>query len=188
MSGRIRVGGSGVNSQGEEIQKGNLAFKEKNVNYLEELSRNAVEEYNNYEILYFQIDWDNSNVNFYGEVKDIKFKNEKGIRLKCKINVSENPLEKDKQIFNKTNNAVVSVYDQLLNELDINLNRGDYFLFGNRFYYIYDYTIKDISGVGMANGVKLRTDIFAYEEGDERLNNNIFNDLIKKIQLNDKSY
>lgn len=174
---------STVNANGVEKQKGNIIFKEKSKEYLKEKSRHVVEDYNVFEILLYNIDWFGSKKNLYGELKEIKFKFPQGIKLSCKVNVEEQDMEKENSSPNleKTNVLNFIIYDELLKEKNIELNKGDFIVYGKRLYTIYDYTIKDNEGVGMANGEKFITDVYAYEETDERINNTINNEIIKNL-------
>ena len=170
---------SDVNANGDINEEGSLSFTSKDKKYLEELSRDVVESHNNFSVLYFQVDWLNSKLNAYGALRQIKFINPKGVKIQGKYHVTEGELAKENNIFIKKNNITLSIFDSILKELNLQIKRGDYLLLGKRIYKIYNYTIKDEKGVGTAQGTKMRTDIYAYEEDDEVVNNKINNDIIR---------
>ena len=63
----------------KKTENGHLYFGDKDADYLEKTSREAVEENHNMSILYLELDWLNCKKNFYGEMKVKKFKNPKGV-------------------------------------------------------------------------------------------------------------
>lgn len=169
-----------LNANGDVNNEGSMSFTNKDKKYLEQVSRDVVEGHNNFSVLYFEVDWLNSLKNAYGAIRIIKFKNPVGVKMQCKYFVSEDGgVSKANNIFTKKNKIVVSIFDSILKELNLQIKRSDYLLLGNRLYKIYDYTIKDEKGIGTALGEKLRTDIYAFEEDDEIINNTINNDIIK---------
>ena len=52
----------------EDTRSGRILFGDKSLKYLEKMSRTAVEDYTNTSLLFFEIDYQASKKNFYGEL------------------------------------------------------------------------------------------------------------------------
>lgn len=169
----MRLGNT--NAEGKDTEDGKLYWGNKDQKYLEDKSRQAVEEHHNVSILYFETDWHNSEKNFYKEIKKIKFVNQQGAAVRCSFTLNQTDILNKGVSLKKTMKLIVSLYDEELESQNIKIKRGDYFSIGKRMYYIYDYTTKDTSGPGvLMNREKIRTDYYAYEESDEKIGTDIF--------------
>ncbi len=138
-----RLGGK---TSDKETENGRKFVGDKDVGYLEHLSRQSVEEHNDSSVLYFELDWEASKRNFYGELLIKKFKNINGIAVKVKPFIIENEANLENGILNQTLSLNVSVYTEHLKELNIAPKIDDYFALGYRIYRIYKRSIVD-SGV-----------------------------------------
>lgn len=158
----------------KKTDNGNLYFGNKDIKYVVEKSREAVEEHHNMPILYFTIDWENSHRNFYGEMLVKKFKNPKGIQVRGKYEISQGDMTYQNGVPYKIMYLIVSIYTEQLKELDIEPKPGDYFYVGQRYYKIYDATIND-SGPGqiLMNRQRVRADYKAYEVDDETIQKSV---------------
>ena len=65
-----------------ETQSGKGWFGSKDLAYLKKVSRQAVEDHTNTSMLYFEIDYENSKRNFYGEMLVKAFKVPQGVEVK----------------------------------------------------------------------------------------------------------
>lgn len=156
-------------------KNGKRYFGDKNADYLEKKSREAVEDYNDFPILYFQIDWAKSQKNFYGEMKIKKFVNPKGIEVRGVYKITQGDENTWQGIPNKIMKMTVSVYVEQLEELGITPDRGDYFGVGKRLYYIFDKTIEDVGpGQLMMNRKRMRQDFLCVQDDDEVLQKDAF--------------
>lgn len=159
----------------KNTDNGRLYFGDKTSAYLKKKSRQAVEKYHNAPILFFEIDWENSKRNFYGEMPMKKFANPKGVQVRGIYKISQNDDVVQNGVPNKTMKLIVSVYVDQLDELKINPQQGDYFGIGRRLYQIYSRTVDDVGpGSLMMNRGKMRKDFYCYEEDDEVLAKNAF--------------
>lgn len=120
-----------------------IGFGNKSAAFLEKKSRQAVELYTDTFALFYEIDFENSQRNFYGELLIPKWKNAKGVKVYGTIEVKEMSEEKLEMIPNKILEAKVSCYIAHLREIGLNPQLGDIFSIKNRFYYIVDRTLLD---------------------------------------------
>lgn len=158
---------------GKKTENGRLYFGDKTAEYLKKKSRQAVENYHNAPILYFGIDWVNSKRNFYGEMTVKKFANPLGVPVKGIYKINQSEASKENGLPKKSMTLTVSLYVDLLTELNIDPAEGDYFGIGNRFYKIYSRTTDDVGpGSLMMNRGKIRRDFLCLEEDDEALQKN----------------
>ena len=153
----------------KNTENGKLYFGDKNADYLEKKSRQAVEEHHNMPILYLGLDWVNCKKNFYGEMKIKKFINPKGIQIKGSYKITQNPITHQNGIPYKTMKIEVSIYTEQLAELAIDPQRGDYFYIGSRYYQIFDLTIKDVGPGTLLMRQRMRCDYSAFEVDDSTI-------------------
>lgn len=179
----------GQQATSKQSENGKLYYGDKDAAYLKELSREAVEEHHNSPILFFQIDWERSKRNFYGEMTMKKFLNPRGVQIRGIFKIQQGEASAKFGIPNKTMKLTVSVYFEQLKELGIDPKIGDYFGIGHRLYQIYDKTIED-AGPGnlMMNRERMRADYFAFADDDEALQKDIWGDnLGMEYQINNQN-
>ena len=158
------------NSTDKDTENGKLYFGDKSAAFLKEKSRQAVEDYHNISILFLEIDWINSKLNFYGEMTTKRFVNPQGIQIRGSYKIAQNEVTHQNGIPYKTMKIDVSIYTEQLKELSIEPKRGDYFYVGNRYYQIYDLTINDAGpGQLMMDRERMRCDYAAFEVDDETI-------------------
>lgn len=173
--------------ESEQNENGKGYFGDKDMEYLKKESREAVEGHHNSSVLYFQIDWERSKRNFYGEMTTIRFKNPKGTKVRGKFEVKQGDVTMTKGIPNKMMTLTVSVFKEQLKELNIDPTTGDYFGVGKRFYYIYDKTIADRGSSTIMMRDDVRVDFFAYQVGDEGIQRDVWGDnLGQEEQINQR--
>ena len=153
----------------KKTENGHLYFGDKDADYLEKTSREAVEENHNMSILYLELDWLNCKKNFYGEMKVKKFKNPKGVKLKGNYKITQNQITHQNGIPYKTMKLTASIYTEQLKELSINPQRGDYFYVGERYYQIWDFTIDDVGPGTLLMRQRMRCDYSAFEVDDSTI-------------------
>jgi hypothetical protein len=165
----------GQKNSNKQTENGRLYFGEKDQEYLKQVSRQAVEEHHNVTVLYFELDWEKSKRNFYGEMLVKKIKNPHGVEVRCAPKLKQNEQEWSTGLANKQMSLIVSVYVEHLKELNINPQRGDYFTVGKRIYQIHDKTIEDVGPGNLILGrERIRQDFFCYQEQDEAFQKDIF--------------
>jgi hypothetical protein len=141
--------------------------------FLVKVSRESVEQNTSEErptILYFQVDYDKSKRNFYGEFEEMIFKNDKGTQVRGIITVSDTEVEEIARMVDQDTPLKFSVYFDHLKEIGIDPQIGDYFGYKHKFYYIYSKTALDASKSVIASG---RNAIYisysCYQQDDERI-------------------
>lgn len=135
-----------------ENKSGSAFYGQKTQNYLKKLSRESVEVHTNTSVLYFQIDYEKSKRNFYGELLIKKWVNPLGVEIKGVVQLDEGSDIVVEDIANKVMTLNFSCYISHLRELGIDPQLGDYFTTKNRIYMIHNKTITD------ANLVSIKTD------------------------------
>lgn len=161
----------------KETDHGRKYFDDKTVNYLKAKSREAIEENQNISLLYFQVDWENSKKNFYGELLFKKFINPQGIQLRGAIKMEQGGEQMQSGIPSKIMKLVFSCYVDALREMNCDPKRGDFFGYGKRLYEIYDKTLEDYGpGNVIGNRERMRIDFMSIEADDETLQRNPFGD------------
>ena len=158
---------------GKQTENGKMSFGDKDMDYLQDMSREAVETNANAQILYFALDWINSKRNFYGEMTVKKFKFPKGIPIRGSYKIEQNQITHQNGVPYKTMRMSVSLYTEQLTELAINPTRGDYFYAGERYYQIYDFTIPDVGPGTVMMRKKMRCDYFCFEVDDSTIQKSI---------------
>ena len=133
----------------EDTRSGRILFGDKSLKYLEKMSRTAVEDYTNTSLLFFEIDYQASKKNFYGELIIKQFVNPLGIEIKGTIEITEGADIATEDIPSKLTHLKFNCYLGHLKELGIDPRLGDLFSVKNRFYYIYDKTILDADKVSI---------------------------------------
>jgi len=152
----------------KQTNSGRRYFGDKDVEYLKKKSREAVEDINDLTVLYFQLDWEKSKRNFYGELIIKKFVDTKGVQVRCMINMNQGQEEIQQGVPNQLMLLNVSVYVEQLKELGINPNYDDFFLYGQRAYRIYRKTLADYGpGNVLGNRERMRQDYFCVQVDDE---------------------
>src|SRR6185312_3339314 len=96
--------------QAENSEEGKMYMGDKDIQYLEDQSRQAVEEHHNLPILYLEVDWENSQKNIYGEIKLKKFKDAAGVQVRGQINLSQQDQKKDQDMVTNKMMLTFSVY------------------------------------------------------------------------------
>jgi hypothetical protein len=133
----------------KDTRSGRILFGEKSANYLKKLSRTAVENYSNTSLLFFEIDYEKSKRNLYGELVYKAWKNPLGIEVKGIISLNSKEEIQQGDIPNKIMSLNFTVYLDHLKELGIEPKLGDYFSAKNRFYFIYDRILLDSNQVSL---------------------------------------
>lgn len=126
-----------------ETRSGSAHFGKKDMQYLKKMSRQAVEKHTDTQVLYFEIDYENSIRNFYGELTVKKFVNPTGVSVKGVIDIESNDAVTLEKIPNKITHLTISCYSDHLRELGIEPRIGDYIVALNSYYMIWDRTISD---------------------------------------------
>jgi hypothetical protein len=138
--------------QQRENNSGSAHFGGKDVAYLKKVSRSAVETNTNTSVLFFQVDYEKSKRNFYGELIVRTWVNSLGVEVKGIIQLEEGSDTSVQDIPNKVLTLNFSCYISHLKELGIDPQLGDYFSTKNRIYMIHNKSILD------ANQVSIGTD------------------------------
>jgi len=125
--------------------KEKIGFGTKTNQFLIKKSREAVENYSNVPVLYFEVDVENSKRNFYGEMIIKKWKNSRGIKVSGTAEITESDNINLADIPNKITQLKFSCYVDHLRELGIWPQAGDYFSIKNRFYFIQTKEILDVN-------------------------------------------
>lgn len=167
----MRLGEGAGNDK--DTENGKLYFGDKDMNFLEKSSREALEENNNMPILFLGLDWLNCKRNFYGEMLVKKFVNPKGVQVRGSYKIEQNPITHQNGIPYKTMKASVSIYTEQLQELAIDPVRGDYFYIGERYYQIWDYTINDVGPGTVLMRKRMRCDYSAFEVDDSTIQKSV---------------
>lgn len=145
----------------------------KSEEFLVKLSREAVEQNTSEDsptILYFQVDYDKSKRNFYGEFEEMIFKNDKGVQVKGIITVFDNEVEEIARMVDQDTPLKFSAYIEHLKEIGIDPQIGDYFGYKHKFYYIYSKTALDSNKAIIASGRDAVHITFScYQQDDERI-------------------
>ncbi len=118
-------------------------FGNKTLNYLKEKSRTAVEKYTDTTALYFELDFERSKKNFYGEILIKAWKNPRGVAVNGVISIKESEEVVLEDIPNQLANLNFTVYIDHLKELNIWPQLGDYFSIKNRMYLIHRKSLLD---------------------------------------------
>lgn len=118
----------------ERTANGNIWHGKKTQEFLQKISRESLEEHSDVSVLFFEVDYDRSKTNFYGEFEHKYFKNNKGIELRGTVNITGNEIEGTPP--DQTTNLVFGVYAQQLKEKGISPEMGDYISAKNKFYLI----------------------------------------------------
>ncbi len=172
----------------ERTDNGRMYFGDKDVAYLKEKSRQAVEEHNDMPILYFAIDWEKSKRNFYGEMPIKRFKNPRGIQVRGAYTMEQKDMKSTGGVTSQKMRLTVSLFVEQLQELGIDPLLGDYFAIGARIYRIDHRTMKDAGpGNVLLNRERMRADYTANEEEDEALQKDIWGDTLSlEYQINNQ--
>ncbi len=159
----------------KETDNGKLYFGNKDIDYLKKVSRQAIEDHHNISILYFEVDYNLSKSDFYGQLLIKKFKNPKGLELKGAYKIEQDSNISFQGIPNKSLKLSVFLYTDLLKELFVEPKLGDYFGIGKRLYLIVDKTTNDVGpGSIFVKRGRVTIDYKCIEETDEALLENPF--------------
>ena len=134
----------------KESQSGKAFYGDKTAKYLQKLTRESIEKHTNTSVLFFEIDYEKSKRNFYGETIIKTWKNSAGVRVNGIINIGEGGDVVVEDIPNQITTLTFSCYVSLLKELNIEPKTGDYFATKNRFYLIYQKSILDANKAALA--------------------------------------
>ena len=118
-------------------------FGNKTLNYLKEKSRTAVEKNTNTTALYFELDFEKSKKNFYGEILIKHWTNPKGVAVNGIISIKEADEVTLEDIPNQLATLDFVVYIDHLKELNIWPQLGDFFSIKNRIYIIHRKSLLD---------------------------------------------
>jgi len=124
-------------------EKEKIGFGNKTLDYLKQKSRTAIEKYTDTTVLYFQLDYEKSKKNFYGEILIEKWVNINGIEVNGLITVKEEGDSYLETIPNHLASLEFVVYIEHLKELGIWPQIGDYFSIKNRMYLIHQRSLLD---------------------------------------------
>lgn len=166
----------GGHTSTKETDSGKQLLGNKDLQYLEQVSRQAVEEHNNFSVLYFELDWELSKKNFYGELLVKKFKTIKGVPVKVKLKIKEG----EETVFNNIPSQLLqldlAIYTEQLKELNIDPKLDDFFALGQRLYRIHTRSINDsgVSGNVMVNRKRMEMKYFCIQEDDENLQKDVW--------------
>ena len=127
----------------KDTRSGRAFYGDKTLSYAKRLSRESVEKHTDTSVLFFEVDWERSKKNFYGELLIKKFVNPKGIEVKGIVDLTEGGDIVTQDIPNQLLNLKFSCYVNHLQELSIDPKIGDYFATKNRVYFIYGKQITD---------------------------------------------
>ena len=144
-----------------------IAFGSKTVKFLKKKSRDAVETYSDTPIIYYEVDYENSKKNFYGELMIKKWKNSKGIKVKGTVSITESNEINLADIPNKLTKMIFSCYVDHLRELNIWPQVGDYFTAKNRIYYIQAREILDVNEHSILVDKEAYSIVFTCGEADD---------------------
>ena len=150
---------------------GTIAWGEKTQNYLEEKSRISVEEHTNTPVLFFEIDYEKSHKNFYGEILHKIFKNNFGVPLEGTVEIVAEEISYDEGgIINKGNVLNFGCFISMLKEKKVNPKWGDYLYAKNKWYSIFDKTALDANETAVAYDKATTIKFRAAECTDEEIN------------------
>lgn len=114
--------------------------------FLKKKSRQAVEKYQDIDVLFFQIDYKRSKKNGYGELLIKQFIEPSGIPVKAAVAVeSKDNTVLSSNLYYKDQAIRVSIYKEQLDELGVEISLGDCFGWKNRLYEVYQKTLEDSS-------------------------------------------
>jgi hypothetical protein len=133
-----------------ESNSGSAHFGDKTAAYLKKLTRESVEKHTNTSVLFFEIDYEKSKRNFYGETIIKVWKNSIGIQISGTINIGEGTDIVIEDIPNQITKLIFSCYVSHLKELNVEPKIGDYFSTKNRIYLIYEKSILDANKAAIA--------------------------------------
>ena len=160
--------GQGTNDKNTE--NGKALIGQKDIDYIKQVSREAVEEHHNQPVKYFELDWEGSKKNFYGEILVKRFINPTGVDLRGQVQLQQGDMATTHGVPYKTMTMTFSVYTEQLQEKGVEPKLNDYFLVGTRYYQIWDKTINDVGpGQIMLNRGRMRCDYKCYEVDDEAI-------------------
>ncbi len=138
--------------------------------FLESVSRDAIEVYNENFVLYFQVDYTKSKRNFYGEYEIIEFTEKKGVAIKGIVTVHDQETEEIAKLINQNTILSFGCYVNHLKDLGIDIRLGNYFSYKNKFYYIYNKVALDANRNVVASGTDVVWNKYdCYQEDDEAI-------------------
>jgi len=127
----------------DNIGTGKIGFGRKSEQFLRTKSRQAVEKYSDTSLFYFEVDYDKSYKNFYGELLIKEWVNPQGTQLHGTIEVTESDESELSGLPNKLLSLKFSCYVEHLKEIGIMPKIGNYFTTKNEVYIIQDKTLLD---------------------------------------------
>lgn len=148
-----------------EGQAGKITWGEKTQAYLEEKSRISVEEHSNTFLLYYELDYEKSKRNFYGECLYKKFKKQVQVHGTIAITAEENKYENE--IVQRNTNMEFGTFIEHIKELGINPQLGDYFYAKNKWYIIHSKTALDDNLTAVAYDKAITIKFLATQVDDE---------------------
>jgi hypothetical protein len=120
-----------------------IGFGQKSEKFLRKKSRQAVEKYSDTSLFYFEVDYDKSYKNFYGELLIKEWVNPQGTQLFGTIDVAESDESELNGLPNKLLSLEFSCYIEHLKEIGVMPKIGNYFTTKNEIYIIQDKTLLD---------------------------------------------
>lgn len=153
------------NKEQGEGQAGKLAWGEKSQIYLEEKSRESVEEHSDTFLLYYELDYEKSKRNFYGECLHKIYK--KAIPVYGTIAISAEENKYENEIVQRNTNMEFGTFLEHIKELGINPQLGDYFYAKNKWYIIHSKTALDDNSTAVAYDKAITIKFLATQVDDE---------------------
>jgi hypothetical protein len=147
--------------------KHKFGFGEKTIDFLEKKTRQAVEDNSEAIALYFELDYEASHTNFYGELLIKQFKNPLGLNVRGIINVEELSASVVEGIPNQITQLTFTVYINELKELNISPKIGDYFAYKTRYYLIFRKLIADANKATIGTALDPLYTIFYCQQADD---------------------
>jgi|ERR1035437_6558105 hypothetical protein len=120
-----------------------IGFGSKTENFLRKKSRQAVENYSDTCLLYFEVDYARSKKNLYGELLVKEWVDPNGIQLYGNIEITEDSQSDLERIPFKLLQLKFSCFVEHLKEVGIMPQIGNYFATKNELYYIHDKSLLD---------------------------------------------
>ncbi len=168
----------GNKTSDKETTSSRKLLGDKDVDYIEQLSRQAVEDHLDLPLLYFALDWEKSKRNFYGELLMKKFKVITGVPVKAQYIVKEGQETLNNGIPNQLLEMNIAIFVEQLKELNIEPKLDDYFALGQRLYRIHTKSINDsgVSGTLLVDRKRVQARFYCIQDDDEVLQKDVWGD------------
>ena len=144
-----------------------IGFGNKSESFLKKKSRQAIENYTDTSLLYFEIDYNKSKKNLYGELLMKEWVNPNGIQIYGTIEITESSQSELERIPQKLLNLKFSCFIDQLKEIGIMPQIGNYFATKREFYYIHDKTLLDANKYSINTDNEAMSIVFTCTQIDE---------------------